>query len=86
MQYLFNNRLSFVTFSQDDIATILENLESSKLHRHNNINIYMLKSFGPEIFRPLAMFFKQYIDTAFSSFEWKKGNIVLIHKKTANKY
>ena len=30
IQYLTNNRLSPVTFSQDDIAKIIQNLESSK--------------------------------------------------------
>ena len=41
MQYLTQNRLSSVTFSQDDIAKIIKNLDSSKVHSHDNISIRM---------------------------------------------
>ena len=39
IQYLPNNRLSSVTFSQDDIAKIMQNLDSGKAHGHDNIRL-----------------------------------------------
>ena len=80
MQYLTNNRLSSVTFSQDDIGKIIQSLDSGKAHSHNNNSIRMLKICGSAICEPLAIIFKQCVDTGIFPFEWKKGNIVPIHK------
>ena len=44
MHYLTNNRLSSITLSQDDTAKIIQNLDSSKAHGHDNISIRMLKN------------------------------------------
>ena len=82
MQYLTNNRLSSITFSQDDIAKIIQNLDSGKAHGHDNISIRMLKMRGSAIYKPLAIIFKQCVDLAILSSEWKKGNIVPIHEKS----
>ena len=41
----------------------------------------MLKMCGSAIYKPLAIIFKQCVDTGIFPFEWKKGNIVPIHKK-----
>ena len=81
MQYLTNNRLSSVTLSQDDIPKIIQNLDSGKGHGHDHINIRILKICGSAIYKPLAIIFKQFVDTGISPPEWKKGNIVPIHKK-----
>ena len=63
MQYLTNNRLSSVTFSQDDIAKIIQNLDSGKPHGHNNISIRMLKICGSVVYELLAIIFKRCVDT-----------------------
>ena len=76
-----NNRLFTVTFSQDDIAEIIQNLNSGKAHGHDNISIRVLKICGSAIYEPLAIIFKQCLDTSIFLSEWKKGNIVPIHKK-----
>ena len=57
MQYL-NSHLSSINFSQDDIAKIIQNLGSGKAHNHGNISIC-----GSAIYKPLALIFKQYVDT-----------------------
>ena len=41
----------------------------------------MLKICGSAIYKPLAIIFKQCVDTGIFPSEWKKGNIVPIHKK-----
>ena len=42
-----NNRLFSVTFSQDNIARIIQYLDSGKAHGDDNISICMLKICGP---------------------------------------
>ena len=75
LHYLTDNRLSSVSVSQDNIAKIIQNLDP------NNISIRMLKICGSSIYKPLEMIFKQCIETVFFPSEWKKTNIVPIHKK-----
>ena len=41
----------------------------------------MLKISDSSIYKPLEMIFKQCIETGFFSSEWKKANIVPIHKR-----
>ena len=72
MQYLTNNCLPSVTFFQDDIAKISQNLDSGKAHGDNNISIHMLKICGSAIYKPLTMTFKQCVDTAIFPSEWNK--------------
>ena len=81
MQYLTNNRLSSITFSEEDIVKIIQNLDSGKAHGHDNISIRLLKICGSAIYKPLNIIFKQCVDTGIFPSEWKKGNIVPIHKK-----
>ena len=76
-----NNRLSSITFSQDDIAKIFPNIDSGKVRGRNDISRRMLKICGPASLKPLAIIFKQCVDTGNFRSELKKGNIVSIHKK-----
>ena len=41
----------------------------------------MSKACGPSIYKPLEMIFNQCLETGVLPSEWKKGNIVPIHKK-----
>ena len=84
--HLTDNRLSSVSFSQDDIAKIIQNLDPNKAHGHDNISIHMLKICGSSIYKPLEMIFKQCIETGVFPSEWKKANIVPIHKKGDKKH
>ena len=82
MQYLTNNRLSSVTFSQDDTAKLIQNFNSGKAHDHDNISIRMLKICGSAIYKPLPIIFEQCVDTGIFPSEWKKRDIVPIHQKS----
>ena len=79
IQYLTDNRLSCVSYSHDKIIKVIQNLYPSKMHGHDNIIIRMLKVCDPSIYKPLQIIFNQYLGVFLS--EWKKGNIVSIHKK-----
>ena len=46
LHYLTDNCLSSVSFSQDSIAKIIQNVDPNKAHGRDNINIRMLKVCG----------------------------------------
>ena len=81
IKYLTDNRLSLGNFSHDKISKIIQNLDPNKAHGHVNISITMVKICGPSIYRPLEIIFNQCLETGVFPSEWKKGNIVPIHKK-----
>ena len=81
IQYLTNNCLSCVSFSDDKIAKVIQNLDPNKAHDHDNIGMRMLKVCGPSIYKPLEIIFNQCLETGVVPSEWKKGNVVSIHKK-----
>ena len=65
LHYLTDNCLSSESFSQDDIAKIIHNLDPNKAHDHDNTSSRMLKISGSSIYKPLEMIFKQCIETVF---------------------
>ena len=81
VNYIIEKRLSTVTISAKDIGKIIQNLDSNKAHGHDNLSIRMLKICRDSICVPLEMIFKQALLTGVFPSEWKKGNIVPIHKK-----
>ena len=79
-RYLTDNPLSCVSFSQDKIAKVTQNLDS-KNTQDQDISIRMPKVCGSSIYKPLEIIFNQCLETGVFPSEWKKGNIVPIHKK-----
>ena len=76
-----DNRQSTVTFSQDGIGKIIQNLNPNKAHGHGNISIRMLKICGSSNYGPLELIYKEALSTALFPSNWKKGKIVPIDKK-----
>lgn len=70
MQYLIKNRFFPVSFSQDNIVKIVQNLGSSKAYGQDNICIGMIKVCGPAIFKPLTKILKHCLNTDLFSCEW----------------
>ena len=81
LNYNTDNRLSTVNFSIDDIAKIIQNLDPNKAHGHDKISIRMLQLYGNSICKPLELIFQQAMESGSFPSEWKKGNVVPIHKK-----
>ena len=65
-----NNRLSTVTFSQNDIGKVIQNLNPNKVHGHDNISIRMLKIYGSSIYGPLELIFKEALNTGLFLSNW----------------
>ena len=70
-----------VNFSIDDIAKILQNVDPNKAHGHDKISIRMLQLCGNSVCKPLELILKQSMESGSFPSEWKKGNVVPIHKK-----
>ena len=77
-----NNLFSTISFTKDDIANIIKNL--NKVHGFDMISIRMLKICGDSILKPLELIFKSCIESGKFPIEWKKANVVPVHKKITN--
>ena len=81
LNYKTDNRLSALNFSIDGIAKILQNLDPNKSHHHDKTSIRMLQLRGSSICKALELIFQQAMESGFLPSEWKKRNVVPIHKK-----
>ena len=73
--------LSTVNFSVDDIRKIIQNLNPNKAHGFDMISIRMLQICGASICKPLDIIFRSCIKTGEFPAEWKKANVIPVHKK-----
>ena len=76
-----NNLLSTISFTKDDIAKIIKNVNPNKAHGFNMISIRMLKICGDSILKPLELIFKSCLENGKFPNEWKKANVVPVHKR-----
>ena len=81
LKLLTEHNLSSCDFSEPDILHIINSQDLNKAHGHDMISIRMLKLCGEAICRPLNIIFKTCLNTGKFPSEWKKGNVVPIHKK-----
>ena len=76
------NNLSTVWFSnKDDIAKTIKDLNPNKTHAFDMISIRMLKICGDSILKLLELIFLSCIESGKFPIEWKKANVVPVHKK-----
>ena len=80
LTFYTDNRLSTINYSHEDVGKIIQNLNPNKVHGRDNSSIFMLKICGSTIYKPLEIIFKEAISTGVFPSEWKKKNIVPIHK------
>ena len=73
--------LSNITFTEKDIEKVIQSLDSNKAHRHNMMSKRMLKICGKSIIKPLLIIFKKCPEKGCFPNEWKKANVVPVHKK-----
>ena len=76
-----DNSLYSVRFSTKDILQIINNLDSDKVHGQDEISTRMLKICGSTVCRLLQIIYKSCIDKVNFPQEWKKANVVPLHKK-----
>ena len=76
---LTNNCLDSIHFSGSDIAKIISHLDPNKAH--DMLSIQMIKLSGNSICKPLSIIFNDCINEGKFPHEWKKANVVSVHKK-----
>ena len=80
-----DNPLLTASFSIDDIAKMLSNLDPNKVHGHDKISVCMLRWCGNSVLKPLELIFKQFAGSASFPSNWKKWNVIPINKKDDKK-
>ena len=80
-EFLTENVLHTVTFSENDIIEIIEHLNQDKAHGWDDISIRMIKMGGKSLSKPLAIIFKNCIQKGFFPNMWKKANVIPVFKK-----
>ena len=73
--------LTSIDFSVEHFSNIIKKLDPNKAHGHDKISIRLLKLCGDSINRPLATIFKNCFNERIFPNDWKKANVVPIHKK-----
>ena len=76
-----SNLLSTISFSKDDIAKIIKNLNPNKAHGFDMISILHVKNFR---WLNLELIFKSWIESGKFPINWKKASVVAVHKKIKN--
>ena len=75
------SKLIIIRYSNNNIENIMQNLDPNKAHGHDKISIRIIKICGKSICKLLQLIFSQCIDTVSFPLEWKKANVVPVHKK-----
>ena len=78
--YKTNKRLSS-KITDNDIFKIIAKLVSNKVQGHDKISIRMIKICSTSTCKPLRRIFNRCMANDIYPCEWKKANIVAIHKK-----
>ena len=73
--------LSSVHIKESNILNILKFLDDNKAHGHDDISIRMLKLSQKSVLKPLKLIFENCLRTRLFPDQWKKANVVPIHKK-----
>ena len=78
--YISTARRSSINFNNVDILKIIKSRNVNKAHRHD-ISIRMIRLCGQPLVKPLAIIFKNCIDSGIFLNILKKSNIIYVHKK-----
>ena len=73
--------LTSCDIKDDDILPIIKNLNVDKAHGWDQLPTRMIKTCGEAITFPLKLILKSMINEGVFFDDWKKNNVVPIHKK-----
>ena len=68
---------------ENDILLIIKNLNMNKAQRGDNVSIRMIQLCGKSIAKPLKYLFVSSLTAGTFTEDWKKGNIIPVHKKSS---
>ena len=76
-----NDKFYKLNFSEENIASLLNNLDSNKSQGPDEIHGRILKNCSSSLNKPLSLLFRKSYETSKIPNEWKFANVVPIHKK-----
>ena len=79
--FVIKERLSTFEICPGDIVNIIRSLDPDKIHGHDKKTIRMIKMCASSIAKPLAILFRNCLESECFPKEWKKANLVPVHKK-----
>ena len=79
--FVTEERLSIFEICRGDIVKIIRSLGPNKAHGHDEITIRMIKMRASSVAKPLAILFRNCLESECFPKEWKKANVVPAHKK-----
>ena len=84
----FETEESLSTFEicSGDIVKIIRSMDPNKAHGHDERSIRMIKICAFSISKPLAILFRNCLESKCFPKEWTKANIVPVHKKMINNW
>ena len=80
LEYKTDERLNYFEINDNDILSVIKNLNSTKAHGWDKISIRMIKLCGKTIAIPLKLIFRSMLQEGVFPDDWKKAMFVPIHK------
>ena len=82
--YLTNKRFSEIPVTNDDILSLIRNVDKNKSCGSDGISARMLSLCNESIVFPLKLIFRTIIYTGVYPDLWKQANVTPIHKNVSN--
>ena len=73
------NRLSKISFKDEDVLMIMQSRNVNKAHNHDDISIRLLKIYAAEVVKKFSLICKNCALWGMFPNLWKKSNITPIH-------
>ena len=82
---MIGERIQSMAFNESDAIKTKTAPDVTKAHGHGKISVRMIKFCTNSVTHPLTLIFQNCIAAGIFATQWKKGNIVCIHKKNEKK-
>ena len=74
-------RIQLITCSESDVVKIIRAVDVNKALDHDNISVRMIKLCTNSVAHPLTLIFRNSMAAGTFAAQWKRANIVPVHKK-----
>ena len=78
--YMTEERIQSITFGESNVIKIIGTLYVNKAHGHDNISVKMIRLCINSVAHPLTLIFQNSMAAGTFPNQWKRANIVPIHK------
>ena len=84
-QFLTNERIDTITIQENEITSLIRNLNPNKAMGSDGLSAHMLLLCDSSISLPLKLIFQNILESSLYPNQWKLANVTPIHKKRTNK-